>query len=436
MSQTSYSTIAYIDTEGKLVEYEPCLSERDTIIIPTYLGYAEMMHMYQALEYDYYLLKEGDSIIVKYDLNDRPVLYSLVSENNTELYNLPYSIPGAIQHKGYYIETILSDYNFSRAFTYFSNRDRFMDPDLDAYLSPRYVNLDSLKIEYEKYKETFISSLDSLLQQRLIDSKYYDYYLHRSFPEYRYRPAEIVQSDSLLHYISNFIIAQEYCSGRNTLESFDMIANDTLATVLARNGILKRLINNILDGDGGWHVYSDDVVSHYLQKYKRITGDLMPEQVVGMRGISVDSSSYELPLETIKGQSTTLEDVLTESRGKLVYVDLWASWCAPCLAQIPFAKELHRRLSGYNIQFIYISVDTNHMNWERKVRENADVLKESYRITNPDAVFLKDIRLNSIPRYLIFDTYGSLIDPDAIRPSDETVFDKLIALLNEAEVNQ
>lgn len=394
------------------------------------------MHMYQAIEYNYYLLKEGDSVLVKYDANDRPILNSLISESNTRLYNMPYDLPGAIQHKGYYIETIMSDYNFSKAFMYFSKRDIFMDPDLDAYLSPRYVNLDSLSVEYEKYKTTLKTSVDSLLQHQLIDSRYHDYYCRRAFPEYRYKPSEIVQSDSLLHYISNYIIAQDYCEGRSTLESFDFIVNDTIASSLAKNGILKRLINKIMDGDGGWHVYSNAVVTQYLQKYKSITGDLMPELNLEKKGMIIDSSNYILPLETVEGRGTSLEEVLKRYKGNLIYVDFWASWCAPCLAQIPFAKELHDRLSEYDIQFLYISVDTDHNNWERKVRENADIFKESFRITDSDAVFLKDIRFSSIPRYLIFDRQGRLIDPDAIRPSDEAVDSKLISLLNEAETNQ
>ena len=436
ISQTYYSTIAFIDDEGRLVEFEPRLFGRDTIIIPTFHGYAEMMHMYQALEYDYYLLQEGDTVIVRYNADARPMLTSLVFDNNTKLYNLPYNLPKAIQFQGYFIETVLTDYNFTKAYTYFNNSGTKRIPALDAYLKPRYVDLDSLSVEYDKYKESLKQSIDSLRSFGNIDKRYYEYYVHRFFPENRYNTMDVVQSDSLLHYISNYVIAQEYCGGRNTLESFDFIEKDTIITPLARNGILKRLINKIMNGEGGWHVYSDKTVSQYLQKYINITGDLVPEQSVEKKGIAVDESSYGLPLETVDGQRTTLEEVLRRYKGSLVYLDFWASWCAPCLAQIPYTKALHKRLSGDDICFLFVSTDINRKDWERKVREYSDVFDGSYRIVDPDATFLKEIRLSGIPRYLIFDRDGRLLDPDAIRPSDERIDNKLISLLNETKVNK
>ena len=436
ISQTNYSTFSFMDEDGRLVEYEPCLFGRDTIIIPTFHGYAEVMHMYQALEFDYYLLQEGDTVVVQYNKEARPLLTSLVFNHNTYLYNLPYVLPRAIQFHDYYIETVLTDYNFTKAYTYFREREKDKSPALDAYLKPRYVDLDSLSVEYDKYKESLKQAIDSLMSYRIIDERCYKYYVHRFFPENRYSSMDVVQSDSLLHYISNYVIAQDYCGDRNTLESFDFIETDTIITSLARNGILKRLINNIMDGEGGWHVYSEKTVSQYLQKYKNITGDLVPEQSVEKKGIAADESSFGLPLETVGGQRTTLEEVLGQHKGSLVYLEFWASWCAPCLAQIPYTKALHTRLSGYDICFLFVSTDTNRKNWERKVREHSDVFDGSYRIIDPDATFLKEIRLSSIPRYLIFDREGRILDPDAIRPSDDSIDNRLRLLLNETKDNK
>jgi len=387
-----------------------------------------MMHLYQALEYDYFLLKENDTVLVSYNMDERPELTSLTSERNTALYNLPYSIPEAIQHKGYYIETVLFDYYFQKADEYFKNRRNLQNPDLDDFLSPIYVDLDSLSTVYERYLGSIAVTLDSLWHSRNIDSEYYNYYCHRLLPEHRYTPVEIVQSDSLLHYISHYITAQQYCKGQNTLESFDQIASDTVATTLAKNGILKRLINNIISGESGWHIYPEDVVSSYLGRYTELTGDSTPGQSVEKNNVS--PGCYDLPLETEDGKATSLDDVLRQYKGNLVYMDFWASWCAPCLAQIPFSKELKQKFSNRDIRFVYISVDKDRESWKRKVEDNNELLKGSYRITQLDAGFLKDIRLERIPRYLIFDRQGKLINPDAMRPSEDGIERELLLLLD------
>ena len=69
LTQIDYSTINYIDTSGVLINYDPSDTKKDTIIIPTYNGYAEIMHLYKAIEYDTFLLKDGDTVRVTYEPN-------------------------------------------------------------------------------------------------------------------------------------------------------------------------------------------------------------------------------------------------------------------------------------------------------------------------------------------------------------------------------
>ncbi len=417
ISQTAYSTIDYIDKDGNLIEYNPCLAGRDTIILPTFHGYAEMMHVYKALEKDYFLLKEGDTVLVSYDADERPMLNSRASEKNTYLYNLPYRVPGARQLKGFHIETVLSDYIFSAAFQYSRDRDIFASPDLDEFFGDIYVNLDSLSQEFDKYKISFKNTIDSLYENQLIDTLYYDYYLHRVLPDERYKPSEVVQSDSLLHFISHYVTAQDYAGGNVPTESFDRMITDTVATPLARNGILKRLINTIIDGDSGWHIYPDDTVSEYVKVYTNITGDSSPKRVIGSKKIEVET--FDLPLESEDGVETNLQDILEQHRGSVVYVDFWASWCGPCLQQIPYMKKLHASFPETDVRFLCISLDTDAIEWKKRIEKNADVFKGSYRITNRRNSFLNAIRLDYVPRYLIFDRDGKLVNPDAIQPYHE-----------------
>ena len=46
---------------------------------------------------------------------------------------------------------------------------------------------------------------------------------------------------------------------------------------------------------------------------------------------------------------------LSDFRGKVVLIDVWATWCGPCNAEIPKLKELEKKLEGRNICFVSIS---------------------------------------------------------------------------------
>jgi len=65
----------------------------------------------------------------------------------------------------------------------------------------------------------------------------------------------------------------------------------------------------------------------------------------------------------LKGEKATLDDF----KGKVVYLDVWASWCGPCRAEFPFSKQLHERLTDKQkekVVFLYLSIDEKEMTWK------------------------------------------------------------------------
>ena len=120
---------------------------------------------------------------------------------------------------------------------------------------------------------------------------------------------------------------------------------------------------------------------------------------------------------------------LSDFKGKLVYVDVWATWCRPCLAEIPALKALHDKLKGKNIEFVSISIDEDKEAWRKVVKERE--LKGVQLIADKafESQFIRDYSINQIPTFLIIDKEGRIIDPDAPRPSDPQLAEVLEKLL-------
>lgn len=131
--------------------------------------------------------------------------------------------------------------------------------------------------------------------------------------------------------------------------------------------------------------------------------------------------------ENHKGGKTSLESL----KGKYVYIDVWATWCGPCRAEIPSLKELEKNFHGKNIEFVSISVDVekDYEKWKTFVTEKALGGTQLYADKNWNSDFIKAFGIDSIPRFILIDPKGVVIDADAARPSNpklKTQLDNLV----------
>lgn len=143
------------------------------------------------------------------------------------------------------------------------------------------------------------------------------------------------------------------------------------------------------------------------------------------------SKSSDL-LRSINGESSLLKDLIQKGDSKLYYVDLWASWCGPCRAEIPTSLELRKEYEKKSITFLYISIDENEKNWKRAlIAEKMENIPENFIFPFFEESSLRQkFNVSSIPRYLLFNNKGAIIDDNAPRPSAPKVnqyFEKHLA---------
>lgn len=132
--------------------------------------------------------------------------------------------------------------------------------------------------------------------------------------------------------------------------------------------------------------------------------------------------------ENHKGGTTKLEDL----KGKYVYIDVWATWCGPCRAEIPSLKKVEEKYHGKNIAFVSISVDVDkdHEKWKNFVTEKQLGGIQLFADKNWNSDFMISYGINSIPRFILIDPNGKIVKSDAARPSDPQLQKQLDALLN------
>ena len=125
--------------------------------------------------------------------------------------------------------------------------------------------------------------------------------------------------------------------------------------------------------------------------------------------------------ENHKGGKTSLEDL----KGKFVYIDIWATWCAPCIQEIPFLKDLEEKYNGRNILFVSASIDrpSDRDKWFKMVNDKKLGGIQLLADSDWQSQFIKDYDIVGIPRFILIDPNGNIISADAPRPSDPELID-------------
>lgn len=140
--------------------------------------------------------------------------------------------------------------------------------------------------------------------------------------------------------------------------------------------------------------------------------------------------------ENITGEKTSLSDL----KGKYVYIDVWATWCGPCKAEIPSLKKIEKQYHGKNIAFVSMSIDDDRSHggsWEKANEDWKKMVAEKelggIQIFAPKgwkSEFVQDYRINGIPRFILVDPEGNIVSASAPRPSSEA----LIKLFEEENI--
>ena len=129
--------------------------------------------------------------------------------------------------------------------------------------------------------------------------------------------------------------------------------------------------------------------------------------------ISPGKSVPDFTFTDIKGDSVKLSDL----KGNLVYIDIWATWCGPCIAEHPYLDAVREEYKEKPISFLTVSIDDTREPWEKMVKNKKMDGLQWFAANAWKSELTQFFLVNSIPRFILLDKEGKIIDPSAERPS-------------------
>ena len=150
---------------------------------------------------------------------------------------------------------------------------------------------------------------------------------------------------------------------------------------------------------------SENSTAKYAKRLEKVKAKWDP--------ISPGKSVPDFTFTDIKGDSVKLSDL----KGNLVYIDIWATWCGPCIAEHPYLDAVREEYKEKPISFLTVSIDDTREPWEKMVKNKKMDGLQWFAANAWKSELTQFFLVNSIPRFILLDKEGKIIDPSAERPS-------------------
>lgn len=417
--------------------FDPAPLKSDTIIFAPQNNHIVLSLLYSMnlAPFDY-ILYQGDTITFTF-VNNKPYASSKISDKNKRLnYEYERLIVNKknLEHTPYDIfknpilvakdindlvnnrQTIKRDY-YIQSLSFLKNELSFLDsskdlkenyPGIFNFFMDKYTyEIAELNFEQNKLDPDSLKKILAINKYRHIN-KAYSYF----FP--------------FLEMVSEKVIVKQarvLKSDNGTVIDYRDVYDQVRTWPEISNFYRKHLLYKYLRKIGS--LFSSADLQKYLSDFSLLTNDSILIKKIHEEFPSSDNFSLgnkdSLYLLDANNNRISFEAFLTSCKGKVVYIDFWASWCVPCRREMKYASKLREAFKNQDVVFIYLSVDKSKNAWiEASNDEGLNTLTHNYIVTNTEkSSFLESIDFGLIPRYLLLDKYGKLVHKNASPPSSE-----------------
>ena len=105
----------------------------------------------------------------------------------------------------------------------------------------------------------------------------------------------------------------------------------------------------------------------------------------------------------------TLTSVIENPANKYTLVDFWASWCGPCMEEVPHLKQAYDKFHGQGLEIYGVSLDNDNDKWLGAIREHGMGWVQVSDLNGFDNLAAKDYAVQSIPSNFLIDAQGRIV---------------------------
>ncbi len=173
--------------------------------------------------------------------------------------------------------------------------------------------------------------------------------------------------------------------------------------------------------DIGLTPVTDTIYNQFVTEYRNSAYlPAIREQYKEWVSISKGHPAPEITGISLEGDTIRLSDL----KGKIVYIDVWATWCGPCKAEFPYSVSLQKEFEQNDeVAFLFVSIDSKPQDWKKYLKDEnppKGIHINEVKVKQHPTIH-KSYKLWGIPRYILIDRDGNIVSPKAPRPSSDEI---------------
>ena len=243
-------------------------------------------------------------------------------------------------------------------------------------------------------------------------------------------------------YVENYFPAMLNAAGYMNMIRMDPAtrAEDRTQALQQTDSVLKLLYTKvpektaelmaaraIFNGSQGWTVEEMGArIDVYSRRFpKSPNNEILRAAFKEIKKFNPGEPALDFNFTTLDGKPMKLSDL----KGKVVYMDFWASWCGPCKGEMPYAKQLKEYFKdNKDVVFLYVSIDEKEEAWKRGITA-MDISGIHARTPGWAGEISALYKISSVPSYFLIDKKGNFVLKKTPRPSQSEELKKEIEKL-------